>query len=75
MEKIILIFALFLISCNDEVNFTKNPVVISINRYKCCYCEYGLEWGSIPNTVEYSGVIKDSCGKYQIGDTIKTIKK
>lgn len=67
MKKIILLTLLS--SCTFTPRFHQNPVVISVNS-NSDHCVYGL-------SVEDGGdtyYIKDTCGKFNIGDKLKVIK-
>lgn len=57
-----------LISCTTRIDYAKPVVVVSVTKRICCdICCY--------NTGINGGEFYDSCGKFNIGDTITTTKK
>lgn len=80
MKKIIFIALITIYSCGyKSPNFRGNVVVIEIGQSvsgECYYIVNGSSTGSFSQILSPSeSLIYDSCGKYQIGDTLKIIKK
>jgi len=73
MKKLILILSVFLVSCTPIFNYT--PIIITnIEQSKGGYCRY-YGYGQNIWTNNYSFKFRDTCGKFQIGDTLNIVKQ
>lgn len=73
MKKLILILSMFLVSCTPIFNYT--PIVITnIEKSDKLYCNY-YGYGQNIWTNNYDFELRDTCGKFQIGDTLNIVKQ
>lgn len=69
LNKLRYLGLIFLTSCTFTPKFDKHMVVVAINQYND-YCIYGC---AIKDSKDLSEV-RDLCGKFNIGDTLKLTK-
>ncbi len=73
----LLFITIIFTSCGYAPIDNSKPVIITeIEQYESGYCYYyGYGNGGMTLTpASYNFIFKDSCGKYQIGDTVKFSK-
>lgn len=78
MKKLILIGLLFIIGCHDStISTAVQPTVIYTITVmdKSYLSKYGYNGYCTRGTFDGTGEFVDSTGKFQIGDTIKVVKK
>lgn len=79
MKKLILILSMFLVSCGYAPMDNTTAIVIidietAINNVDCNYYGKGNPAMIISNTAnEFK--FRDTCGKFQIGDTLNIVKQ
>jgi hypothetical protein len=67
MKRIYLALIIMIIGCNFDN--TEPIIVTAFNSYNN-YCEYTVQTNGVPRFRHFN----DSCGKFNIGDTVKFIK-
>jgi len=77
MKKLLFILLIITTSCGyAPIDNSKMVVVNSIEYYDGIYCDYygtgNLDMVSTPTDVNFK--FRDTCGKFQIGDTIRFVK-
>lgn len=77
MKKLLFMLLLVTTACGYAPIDNSKPVIVTeIESYDEVYCNYyGIGNSSMTETVTvYQFKFRDSCGKYQVGDTIKFVK-
>jgi len=59
----------------DPINFSDGAIITDIKKYGnlCVYYSKNTVWFELFSNPK--GIFCDSCGKFTVGDTIKTVKK
>jgi len=79
MKKLILILSIFLVSCGyAPINNIEKIIITDVetanNGVDCNYYGWGDRWMVITVTND-KFKFRDTCGKFQIGDTLNIIKQ
>jgi hypothetical protein len=73
MKKLIFILSMFLVGCNSCTVQNNKPIIVTnIEKSDITYCNY---YGYASNiwSNKYEFKFRDTCGKFQIGDTLNIV--